>query len=286
VVANAHDGSIPPNQYWARDGEVVAVPITVLVERGSHATAPDLDNDGRFTPGIDSTAVVKPQWGIRDRGSTWRWYRESFMDGRDESAVRLCGPVPAAAADDDACPRYALYRADHLQQWFQELRLSGRDRQEVPGRTSWLVRMFGDTRVEELMVPADPADGRALNGMLNRRARGETGFVAGFTTVDYAPALIVGRRAFWEVPSSRSPDILAEMVALFPSGRRTLVEATLWGSYNVDAITNVLVGVGWFSESGSASMAIGAEVRIGRFRVRPAWRLSDGGFDSRVTTIF
>ena len=84
----------------------------------------------------------------------------------------------------------------------------------------------------------------------------------------------------------QSPDILVEAAALFPAGRRTLLEATVWGSYNVDAITNVLLGVGWFSESGSVSLAVGAEVRIGRFRIRPAWRLRDGGFDSRVTTIF
>lgn len=286
VVANAHDGSIPPNQYTARDDESVAAPVTVLVERGSHAMAPDLNHDGRFTPGIDSTSVSKLQWGIRDRGSTWRWYRESFMDGRGEAAVRLCGPVPVDEADDGGCPRYSLYPSDGLQRWFHDLQLSEGARDEVVGRTSWLVRTFGDARVEELMVPDDPANGRVLEQMLRRRTRSETGFVAGFTTVDHAPTVVVGRRSFWEVPARHAPDVLAEAVALFTSGRRTLVEATLWGSYRVDAITNVVVGFGWFSESGSASLAAGAEVRLGRFRIRPAWRFRDGGFDSRVTTTF
>jgi len=54
----------------------------------------------------------------------------------------------------------------------------------------------------------------------------------------------------------------------------------------VDAITNVLIGFGWFTESGSASLAIGTEIRMGRFRVRPSWRFSDDTFDSRLTTTF
>jgi hypothetical protein len=136
------------------------------------------------------------------------------------------------------------------------------------------------------MVPPDPANGRMLDRMLSRRARAETGFLAGFTTVDHAPTFVAGRRDFWEVRSRHAPDILTEAVALVPSGRQTLFEATVWGSYSLDAITNVLIGYGWFSENGSASPTIGAEVRIGRFRVRPAFRLTDLGFDSRVTTTF
>ena len=69
------------------DDESLIPPLTILVERGSHAMAPDLNHDGRFTPGVDSTAILKLQWGIRDRGSTWGPYRASFMDGRDSSAA-------------------------------------------------------------------------------------------------------------------------------------------------------------------------------------------------------
>jgi hypothetical protein len=164
--------------------------------------------------------------------------------------------------------------------------LSTADRDEIVGRTSWLVRTFGDARIENLMVPSDPANGHVLDRMLRRRSKNETGFVAGFTTVDHAPALVVGRRSSWEVPFGYAPDILAEAVALLPNGRHTLFEATVWGSYRVDAITNVMIGYGWFSESGSGSVAVGTELRIGRFKVRPSWRLNDGGFDSRVTTTF
>ena len=286
VVANAHDGSIAPNQYRAKTGQAVATPVNIMVERGSHAMAPDINRDGRFTPGVDSSSSLKAQWGIRDRGSTWRWYLDSFMDTRDASSVRLCGPLADRAADDRPCTRYALYPAEGLQRWFQELQLSSEDRQQVVGRTSWLVRTFGDARVEDLMAPTDPPNGHVLDRMLRRRAQSETGFVAGFTTVDHSPTLIVGRRSFWELPSGQAPDLLVEAMALLPSDHRTLFEATAWGSYRIDAITNVLVGYGWFSEKGSFSPVLGSEFRAGRFRVRPSVRLSDGGFDTRVTTGF
>lgn len=283
VIANAHDGSIPPNQYDVRLNETLTPPLTLLVEHGSHAMAPDLNHDGRFTPGIDSTSRWKLQWGIRDRGATWRWYRVSFMDRRDEWAIRLCGP---AITNSESCPRYTLYPAADLQNWFGEFQLSSRDRQDIVGRTSWWVRTFGDTRIEHLMVPTDPPDGRMLDEMQNRRTKAEAGFVAGFTTVGQRPALIFGRRTFWDVRSPHAPDVAAEVVALVPNGARPAFEATVWSSYSVDAISNILLGAGWFSKSGSADVVTGLDLRLGRFRLRPAWRVREGSFNSRLTITF
>ena len=274
VIANAHDGSIPPNEYNAGDDESLVPPLTILVERGSHAMAPDLNRDGRFTPGVDSTAILKLQWGIRDRGATWGPYRASFMDGRDSSARRLCGPETQPETNAEPCSRYVLYPADDLQRWFRALGLTGRDRQDVVGRTSWLIRTFGDVRIEKLMVPTDPPDGRVLDAMMGRRSA-DAGFIVGFTSAARAPALIVGRRYFWAVPSRHAPDVAAEAVAVFPSGRRRMAEATVWGSYSVDAITNMVVGAGWFSEGHTVDVLAGVDLRIGRFRVRPIWRLRE-----------
>ncbi|PYR37546.1 MAG: hypothetical protein DMF90_06390 [Acidobacteria bacterium] len=95
IVANAHDGSVPPNEYDVRDGRLVEPPVTILVERGSHAMAPDINHDGRFTPGEDSTTNNKLLWGIRDAGRPWGWYRKSQMDARNPGrTVRLCNPKP------------------------------------------------------------------------------------------------------------------------------------------------------------------------------------------------
>jgi hypothetical protein len=140
VIANAHDGSIPPNEYDVGDDETLIAPLTVLVERGSHAMAPDLNHDGRFTPGIDSTAILKLQWGIRDRGDTMGRYRASFMDDRGNSAVRLCGPATPQPAEGGSCAGYTLYPAADLQDWFRGFQVSPRDREDVVGRTPWLAK--------------------------------------------------------------------------------------------------------------------------------------------------
>jgi len=286
IIANAHDGSIPPNQYTVAKEEALPLPLTILVERGSHAMAPDIDGDGRFTPAIDSTEVRKVQWGIRDSGSTWGWYRTSYMDTRDASAVRVCGPSPPPTRESYPCEGYVLYAAGELQRWFGEQRLSGRDRSDVLGSTPWLTRTFGDIRVEELMVPSDPGNGQALNRMVRRRERTETGFVVGFTSVQLSPAVVFGGRYVKEVASRRTPDLIAETMVVASSGSRASVEATLWSSYSLDAVTNIVVGGGWFSNTGSGDLAAGIDFRIGRFRVRPTWRMRTLDFDARLTTTF
>ena len=286
VVANAHDGSIPPNRYDVSDGHALTPPLTMLVERGSHAMAPDIDRDGRFTPGIDSTAAPKLQWGIRDTGATGSRYRDSFMDDRDASAARLCGPTEEFQAEMAGCLRYALYPADHLQSWFQGFELSPRDRHDVLGRSPWLVRTFGDVRLENLMVPPDPPDGSVLDAMVRRRIRGTRGFVTGLTAAGRSPAIIVGKRYFWNMGPRRAPDIAAEGVALFSVGRRPQAEGTLWGSYTFDAITNLVFGAGWFSARGVADIAAGSDLRVGRFTVRPTWRVRERMFNARITTTF
>jgi hypothetical protein len=286
VIANAHDGSIPPNQFDAREDEALASPLTLLVERGSHAMAPDLNRDGRFTPGVDSTATPKMQWGIRDKGSTWGWYRASFTDRRDESAIRLCGPAAEDGDRELSCTRYTLYPGDDLQRWFGAFQLSPDDRRDILGRTSLLVRAFGDVRIEKLMVPTDPPDGRTLKAMLTRRTTTEAGYVAGFTTVARSPAVVLGRRYLWRTQSRYSPDILAEALAIFPKGDGRSYEATAWGSYSVDAITNVLFGAGWFSEGAAVDVAAGIDLRVGRWRVRPTWRIRESALNARVTTAF
>jgi hypothetical protein len=286
VVANAHDGSIPPNEYDVADDDVLAAPLTVLIERGSHAMALDVNQDGRFTPGIDSTDAPKLQWGIRDTGATGSRYRASFMDNRDASAPRLCGPPEEGRVELDACPRYTLYPADDLQTWFLGFELSPRERQDVLGQSPWWVRTFGDVRLETLMVPSDPPDGSVLDAMVRRRIRGQTGLVAGITAAANSPAVIVGQRYFWNVGPRRAPDVAAEAVALFSVGRRPLMEATLWGSYTIDAITNVVIGGGWFSERQIADIAAGTDLRLGRFSVRPIWRVRERVFNARITTTF
>jgi hypothetical protein len=41
-------------------------PVTILVEEGKHASCPDRNGDGIYTPGIDVNVRVADAWGIRD----------------------------------------------------------------------------------------------------------------------------------------------------------------------------------------------------------------------------
>ena len=258
----------------------------MLIERGSHAMAPDINQDGRFTPGIDSTATRKLQWGIRDSGATGSRYRASFMDNRDTSAFSLCGPAESHPAELPECRRYDLYPTDQLQSWFQGFDVSPRDRDRIYGRSSWQVRIFGDVRLETLLVPPDPPDGSVLNAMERRRIRGQAGSMIGLTAVGPSPALIIGQRHFWNVGPRRAPDVAAEALVLFSGDRRPLIEGTVWGSYTVDAITNVVIGGGWFSDHHTPDIAAGTDLRLGRFTVRPIWRVWSRTFNARVTTTF
>ncbi len=42
----------------------------MLVELGGHASAPDLNADGRFDPGLDANWHVENLWGTRDVQAT------------------------------------------------------------------------------------------------------------------------------------------------------------------------------------------------------------------------
>jgi hypothetical protein len=44
----------------------ISIPVTVLVEEGKHASAPDADADGQYVPGVDVNEYVGDSWGIRD----------------------------------------------------------------------------------------------------------------------------------------------------------------------------------------------------------------------------
>ena len=138
------------------------------------------------------------------------------------------------------------------------------------------------------MFPTDPPDGRMLDSMLRRRSRTHAGYVLGWTTTGtHVPTFLVGRRYFWEVQTRYAPDIIAEAMALFPVGDRRLGEATIFGSYAVDAVSSVLVGAGWLSNGRSSpDVLAGVDLRIGLLRIRPTWGFRGGGFDSRVTVTF
>ena len=66
AVGYAHGHVAYANKLRIDDIQTTRLPLTVLVEMGKHATSPDRNADGRFTPGVDVTMMVGDAWGVRD----------------------------------------------------------------------------------------------------------------------------------------------------------------------------------------------------------------------------
>jgi hypothetical protein len=80
-IAGAGHGPWAPNSIYhtfSLDAAIVRLPLHALIELGKHATAPDVNRDGFFTPGMDSNVYwdAAKVWGVRDNtGSTDSSYR-------------------------------------------------------------------------------------------------------------------------------------------------------------------------------------------------------------------
>jgi hypothetical protein len=210
------------------------------------------------------------------------------MDPRNPpQAVHLCSPAIFEESSRVECAPYRLYPIENLQRWFDALQLSASDRRDIVGHTSLLTRTFSNVRVEDLMVPHDPADGRELDRMLRRRPRSGPGLLAGFATLANGPGFAMGPRYTADVPSQRWPDVVAEAVALVPRGQSPVVKTSIFGSYSIDAMASVIIGADWISRAHpSADAVTGLEVHIGSILVRTSWRLREGVFDSMVVAVF
>ncbi len=93
VVGAGHGLWAPNNEFGTFVPSVppVTLPLWALVEQGKHATAPDIDHDGRFVPGIDTNLYrdVGKAWGIRDAtggtDSAFRAFEAAMASGRADA---------------------------------------------------------------------------------------------------------------------------------------------------------------------------------------------------------
>jgi hypothetical protein len=87
MFTSGHRGAVP-----------IQLPLFVIAELGKHASAPDIDRDGVFTPGIDENTYNERAkvWGVRDVIGTMHNETKAY-DGA-MSGVRRPGDYLAAAA--------------------------------------------------------------------------------------------------------------------------------------------------------------------------------------------
>jgi len=92
-------------------------PLLVLVEEGKHASAPDRNGDGMFTPNYDVNRFVADAWGVRDtmrsRQLSPVFRSDTFKKRVPEIAVDEAGTLRQAQAQDSwaaqAFSRYVRY---------------------------------------------------------------------------------------------------------------------------------------------------------------------------------
>ena len=87
--------------YWYNNLHVVDIytkfPVTVLIEEGKHASCPDANGDGIYTPSYDVNVRTNDAWGIRDiiRGGTlFSGAYQSWMTKVRTPVTIVCPPMP------------------------------------------------------------------------------------------------------------------------------------------------------------------------------------------------
>jgi hypothetical protein len=96
VIAFAHSTDWYSNELLMESD--TKLPITLLIEEGKHASSPDRNADGIYTPGYDINTRVHDAWGVRDimgSGYLFQGNYESSMTKPRSKEFRVL-PPPAA----------------------------------------------------------------------------------------------------------------------------------------------------------------------------------------------
>lgn len=284
VLASAHEGKIPANRYKygkaGHDG-----PTHIFVELGSHALAPDINEDGIFTTGTDGSSGSKLQWGIRDRGYTWPRYRSSYMSPRSDGNAVVFEEENAATSSGKTggtgqaqVYSYRLASVDSLAENFNQLDLTGKELKktfETP--TFWFPRVFGrdNGRSKALLVPAPPKTGGDSVGIL-AVSSAERFLILGTALNMDEPGFLVGGRYSFLTRSLIVPDFILETDGIFTKHNNYLSPQFLL-SYPFDGFTRIMIGKSLVTDSWSFSPrqwdTVGTiEVRLGDMRISASAR--------------
>jgi hypothetical protein len=292
ILASAHAGTVPPNRVTAAAARRIELPFDMLVERGSHAMAADLDRDGLFTRSADAPLGGAFVWGIRDHGALGVHYKDVFSDSRAGAGiVRLCGPDnDDTTAETGACSPYKLERADEIDAWFGALQLDRAERRTVHGSAGWLAPVFIDRDHKDLLVPPDRQGDDAVERLMARPSASERGWLAGLTTSRGKATAVVGRQHAF-LTEGRAPDWFLDAAVRMRWGDRPAGTASVAATYPLDAITRLVVSSGWLSDSQRASGGrldafAGAQFHVGHVRVRSGYRIGAHAFDTIIFGVF
>ena len=288
IIASAHDGSVSANVLDVPLERAIELPVAILVEKGSHAMAPDANNDGVIESGVDVNGSTIFLWGIRDHGETGVGYRPEYTDARTDG-VHLCSADANPGARD--CVPYTLQRAEPLQDWFLGPALSVETRNRVVGRTSLLVRWFGDAEIEDLVVPRDRSNGDVMNRMEFHGAAAESGFSLSAALASGVPPISFGLRRAWQTRQRWAPNLIAAVDFMADRHGYAGTGVSLVSAFPLDVITKIVIGasVSTMPSNGnrlSWDVPFGVELRGGHVRLRSEFLIRSHRFCATITTVF
>jgi hypothetical protein len=281
AYASAHEGKIPANRYEYRDATKVDS-THFLVELGSHALAPDINDDGLFVPGIDGDSGSKVLWGIRDTGYTWNRYKTSYMTPRtDGNAVVFSYAGATARTEGDRNNRqfsYQLVPVDSLAEGFAHLELTEKQRKQAfENQVFWFPRVFGkdNGRSDKLLMPPPVESGGESIGVRGVSS-GERHFLAGTVLNVDDPGLFAGGRYAFLTRSRYLPDLMLQVDGIVTRRDKYLSPQVMF-SYPIDGFTKIMAGQSMVTDSLKFERVqwnwVGAiEVRLGDMRISAATR--------------
>jgi len=295
VYAGAHEGTVPANRYHYSDPKW-SERTQFLVELGSHANAPDINQDGMYTPRIDGDSGYKMLWGIRDKGKTWMTFKPSYMLLRSESE----SPVFSHNGTDAHSGKqfsYRLVSVDELSNEFLRLGLSDTERRkdfETP--KSWFKRFVGksDGNSDKLLVPRNPRIAGRSVGIENFSST-ERGFMVGGTNLFPDPGFFLGGRYSFLNGKKIIPDLIFEADGIVTKKGKGYFSTQSLMSYPIEGSTRFFVGHSFVTDSLSFKRREwdwigGFEVRLGRVRVyfasRPWGEITRSAVDFRMAYFF
>jgi len=286
VHTSAHEGSIPANKYQY-DEINSAKRAHLLVERGSHAGAPDIDKDGWFTPGEDGDSGQKLIWGIRDRGLTWTPYSRSYADRRSEqgSIVFSSTQVDSSLDDDvgdDSPPRQFAYRlvpVEELTNEFAKLALTHEQRKEIfESEVHWFRKALGRSNGQsgKLLVPPSREGGGEFAGLSDFSST-ERGFLLGGTNLIEESGAFLGARYSFLHGIKYLPDLVFEADGIVTYKGKGYLATEFLLSYPIDATLRFLGGASFVTEATSFRQhqwdwLAALEMRLGHIRIYAATR--------------
>jgi hypothetical protein len=281
VYASAHEGKIPANRYEYGEKPKEG-PTHFLVELGSHALAPDINEDGLFVPGEDGDSGAKVQWGIRDRGYTWPRYRTSYMSARaNGNAVVLSHDGEAARTGNSREEQqlsYELVPVDSLLSRFAQLELTEKQKEHAfENQVFWFPRMFGkdNGRSDSLLIPPPVEIGGESIGVRSVSSSDRL-FLAGTVLNARDQGLFAGGRYSFLTRSRYLPDLMLQVDGVVSRQERYLSPQVLL-SYPIDGFTKVMAGRALVTDSLKFDRVqwdwVGAiEVRLGDMRISAVTR--------------